>query len=383
MLSSLGIGAPEKKPDPALPMCAVSKSDQKDGVPLGEVCRVKYIIPPSFEAKVAAKALWIGCYKNGEGLAVTACFRPTELKGYAEMHTKELEVGASYVFTLKEGEVWPLITTFCTTNKIVITAPLLDNEASKTPVLKARSSSQPHPVAIVETMNENDSVKLRPPPPSQSLPPRPAARSRPSSPRSSSPIASSSAPQPSASAPLPSSTNSPPSSPRNSSLVSSPRNSDSSLKPPAPRPSVPAPLPPGRNSPPSSPRNSSPVSSPRNSDSSLKPPARPVPVGQDASSFRPPARPAPVPNVPASQTRARGNSAPTRPMPRPASTVAVIKAPEPAAVRESWGSPAPERREVPALTASGSSISTKQQVFLERSYILFHQLYLSRFRPNR
>jgi hypothetical protein len=54
MLSLIGVGAPEAKADPSKPMCAVSNTDQKNGVAQGQVCKVKFVIPrtTAFEEKV-------------------------------------------------------------------------------------------------------------------------------------------------------------------------------------------------------------------------------------------------------------------------------------------------------------------------------------------
>jgi hypothetical protein len=158
MLSVIGIGAPEAKPDPSKPMCAVSNDDQRLGVIQGHAIRVKYVIPVSFQAKVAEKLLWMGLYKRGEGLAA-AVVRPSALEGFASFESAGLEVGAWYVVSLKEGEVWPLITTHCTTSRFAVVEPvvherptppraapqLLEPEADPfdTPPLVRRASSQP------------------------------------------------------------------------------------------------------------------------------------------------------------------------------------------------------------------------------------------------
>lgn len=261
----------------------LSSSHCRYGVPLGETCKVKYIIPPSFEDKLAR--LWIGCYKNGEGQSSeslfrfpcfnlrekgmsSSCFRVPKLKGHAPMPTDALEVGSSYVFSLKEGEVWPMIMTHCTTSAISITTPLLSeprreeiDEEPKTPVLRpvghARSRSQPAPVLQ--------------PPASRPAPPTVAPKK--------------------AAAVVP-------------VVVPAPRKS---------APLAPAPSPPRSRS---------------NSGTSPKAASlSPLP--------RPPARAAPVPAtrllvaslgssdtaVPAA-TRTRGNSAPIRPLPRPVSQMA-------------------------------------------------------------
>lgn len=306
MLSLVGIGAPEAKPDPTKPMLAVSKQDQKLGVAQGETCKVKYVIPQSFAEKIEKKLLWIGCYKHGEGLAVGNVFRPSDLKGFFEMSTSDLVVGAWYVFSLKEGEVWPLITTYCTTNKLPIVPPLLprrvDEEESKTPVLRhVRSRSQPPPVAPIEQMEDpfadqdsaaQEFVARRPPPP-----PSPGDLLSRSPSRRSAPLA-------------------------------------------------PAPVPPGRLS----------ASARHSQSAAASPQSRTAASGGRAL---PPARPAPTP------TRARGNSAPTKPIapvPRPISSAVASKAiAKDVEVRASWGSPAPERRE-PVAIAAAATVSAPKTV---------------------
>ncbi len=228
MLSLVGIGAPEAKPDPGKPMCAVSNEDQRNGVPKGRVVRVKVVIPEAHRAKVDAKALWLGCYKGGEGLAAVVHRIEGSLESLAAIDTSTLEVGAWYVFSLKEGEAWPFITTHCTTSRFVITEPAVvppvvrgpppSSRAlpvvtpaaaaadSDTPPRPTRSSSQPavrrsEPRTVVAPVPRRVVVPSRPceeaMPVERRLSPRPPPRS--SSGAGDGPLAISTSPVPSTS----------------------------------------------------------------------------------------------------------------------------------------------------------------------------------------
>lgn len=174
MLTSLGLGAPEAKPDPTKPMCAVSNDDQQLGVIKGHSIRVKYVIPARFQAQVAAKELWIGAYKHGDGLAV-AVVRPAKLEGFAVFDSSVMEVGAWYVMSLKFGEVWPLITTHCTTSRFFVVEPVV-HEPAPAPVVARERPAPPRSIpALVET--ETDPFDT-PPLPRRSLSQSSMRRSR-------------------------------------------------------------------------------------------------------------------------------------------------------------------------------------------------------------
>lgn len=95
-----------------------------------------------YEEALKQRRLWVGCYKvtaDGSPALTIALpeYRCCEMDGGIRMATRELEAGAKvrrlgsrgrgpgswwtqYVFALKEGEVWPLITTHCTTDAVKI-----------------------------------------------------------------------------------------------------------------------------------------------------------------------------------------------------------------------------------------------------------------------
>jgi hypothetical protein len=69
------------------------------------------------------RKLWIGVYKEGGSVSVVPAIRCEALEGVLEIGTGGLEAGHAYVCSLREGEVWPLITTYSTSDKVLILPP--------------------------------------------------------------------------------------------------------------------------------------------------------------------------------------------------------------------------------------------------------------------
>jgi hypothetical protein len=127
-------------------MLAVHKR-AKDGVVKGQGISIKYVIPETFQAQVAAKKLWIGAYCEGEGLAVGSVFRPSDLEGFLKVDSGVFEAGRWYVFSFKEGETWPWITTYCTSSRVPILADE-DEDAAPASRTAEDSSRPPAPVPV-------------------------------------------------------------------------------------------------------------------------------------------------------------------------------------------------------------------------------------------
>ena len=132
---------------------------------------------------VQENRFWIGVYqytiKGAQGSVVVGLtsqlpvIRVTEelaAKGSFELPTLELVVGQQYVVSLKEGEVWPLITVLSSTNPFKILPDPLANQARliEVPLLSElgdgkiirRASNPPQVVAIPASPREKKSATL-------------------------------------------------------------------------------------------------------------------------------------------------------------------------------------------------------------------------------
>ena len=138
MLSALGLAktaspATEGTATGPRPVCAVSKIMARDGVERGQKLRVKYVVPEEHRAAAEGRRLWLGLYREGGTLTAVPAVRCTDMEGVVELDTAGLETGAHYVCSLREGEVWPLITTHSTSERVLIREPPPEPEAKPPP----------------------------------------------------------------------------------------------------------------------------------------------------------------------------------------------------------------------------------------------------------
>lgn len=76
----------------------------KKGLVQGTALRVKYVVPPAYQDRLRSRSLWLGVYRESEGLAVGAVTRLDKAEGILELDTTDWTVGHAYVVSLKEGK---------------------------------------------------------------------------------------------------------------------------------------------------------------------------------------------------------------------------------------------------------------------------------------